>query len=82
MPAGSVIVKTLPDCKVIFLQSTLQVDSGKAALTLHYLNEYFSQLNYVIVDNSCIKVKHIRQKILHLNPNGKTSLALKFIRVF
>ena len=45
MPAGSVIVKTLPDCKVIFSQSTLQVDSGKAALTLHHLNEYFSQLN-------------------------------------
>ena len=30
----SVITKTLPNCKVIFLQSTLRVGNGNAALTL------------------------------------------------
>ena len=37
----SAITKTLPNCQVIFSQPTLRVDNGKAALTLHRLNEHF-----------------------------------------
>ena len=75
----SAITKTLPNCQVIFLQPTLRVDNGKAALTLHRLNEYFSELNLDVVNNSNIKVKHIAQKVLHLNPKRKGRLALNFI---
>ena len=70
------------DCStivVIFSQPTLRVDNGKAALTLHRLNEYFSELNLDVVNNSNIKVKHIGQKVLHLNPKRKGRLALNFI---
>ena len=71
----SAITKILPNCQVIFSQPTLRVDNGKAALILHRLNEQFSEL----VNNSNIKVKHIVQKGLHLNPKRKGRLALNFI---
>ena len=54
-----VISKALPHCKVIFSQSTVRVDNGKAILTLHDLSEQFSQLKLHVVDNSNIIVKHI-----------------------
>ena len=76
---NSAITKTLSNCQVIFLQPTLRVDNGKAAVTLHRLNEHFSELNLDVVNNSNIKVKHIGQKGLHLNPKGKGRLALNFI---
>ena len=66
----SAITKTLPNCQAIFSQATLRVDHGKAALTLHRLNEHFSELNFDVVNNSNIKVKHIGQKGLHLNPKA------------
>ena len=75
----SAITKTLPNCQVIFSQPTLRVDNGKAALTLNRLNEHFSELNLDVVNNSNIKVKHIGQKGLHLNPKGKGRLALNFM---
>ena len=75
----SAITKKLPNCQVIFSQLTLRVDNGKAALTLHRLNEHFSELKLDVVNNGNIKVKHIGQKGLHLNPNGKGRLALNFI---
>ena len=55
------------------------MDTGKAALTLHRLNEHFLHLNLDAADNSNIKVKHIGQKGLHLKPKGKGRLALKFM---
>ena len=73
------ITKTLSKCHAIFSQPTLRVDNEKAALTLHSLNEHFSELNLDVVNNSNIKVKHIGKKGLHLNPKGKGRLALKFI---
>ena len=76
---NSSITKTLPNCQVIFAQPTLRVDNGKAALTVHRLNEHFSELNLDAVNNSNIKVKHIGQKGLHLNPKGKGRLAFNFI---
>ena len=76
---SAITTKTLPKCQVIFSQPTLRVDNGKAALTLHRLNEHFSELNLDDVNNSNIKVKHIDQKSLHLNPKGKGRLALNFI---
>ena len=75
----SAITKTLPNCQVIFSQPTLRVDNGKAALNLHRLNEHFSELRLDVVNNSNIKVKHISQKGLHLNPKGKGRLALNFL---
>ena len=75
----SAITKTLPNCQVLFSQPTLRMDNGKAALTLHRLNEHFSELNLDVVNNSNIKVNHIGQKGLHLNPKGKGRLALNFI---
>ena len=63
----------------------LQVDNEKTALTLHHLNEHFSELNLDVVNISNIKVKHVGQKGLHHNPKGKGRLALSFIhkiRVF
>ena len=75
----SAITKTLLNCQVIFSQSTLRVDNVKAALTLHRLNEHFSELNFDVVNNSNIKVKHAGQKCLHLNPKGKGRFALNFI---
>ena len=75
----SAITKTLPNCQVLFSQPTLRMDNGKAALTLHRLNEHFSELNLDVVNNSNIKVNHIGQKSLHLNPKGKGRLALNFI---
>ena len=75
----SAITMTLPNCQVIFSQPTLRLDNRKAALTLHRLNEHFSELNLDVVNNSNIKVKHIDQKGLHLNPKGKGRLALNFI---
>ena len=53
-----VVTKTLPNCTVIFSQPVLRMDIIKAALTLHHLNEHFSQLNLDVVDNINIKVKH------------------------
>ena len=79
MQLKSAISKTLPNCQVIFSQPTLQVDNGKTALTLHRLNEHFSELNLDVISNSNIKVKHIGQKGLHLNPKGKSRVALNFI---
>ena len=76
---NSAITKTLPNCQVTFLQPTLRVDNGKAALTLHCLNEHFSELKLDVVKNSNIKVKFIGQKGLRLNPKGKGRLALSFI---
>ena len=58
----SVITKTLPNCQVILSQPTPWVDNGKAALTLHRLNEDFSELNLDVLNNSNIKVKDIGQK--------------------
>ena len=55
------------------------MDNGKAASTQHHLNEHFSEVNLNAVDNSNIKVKHIGQKGLRLNPKGKGRLALNFI---
>ena len=75
----SAITKTQTNCQVIFLQPTLRVDNGKEALTLHLLNEHFSEINLDVVNNSNIKVKHIGQKGVHLNPKGKGRLALNFI---
>ena len=77
----SAITKTLPNCQVIFSQPSLRVDNGKAALTLHRLNEHFSELKNFsdVVNNSNIKVKHIGQKGLHFKPKGKSRLALNFI---
>ena len=74
----SAITKTLPNCHVIFSQPTLRVDNGKAALTLHRLYEHFSELNLDAVNNCNIKVKHIGQKGLYLNPKGKGRFALNF----
>ena len=73
------ITKILPNCQVIFSQPKLRVDNGKAALTLHRLNEYYSELNVDIVSNGDIKVKHIDQKGLHLSPKEKGRLPLNFI---
>ena len=39
---SAITTKTLPKCQVIFSKPTLRVDNGKAALTLHRLNEHFS----------------------------------------
>ena len=75
----SAITETLPNCHTIFSQPTLRVDNGKAALTLHRLNEHFSELNLDVVNNGNIKVKHIAQTCLHLDPKGKGRLALNFI---
>ena len=72
----SVITKTLPQCRVIFLQPTPRVDNIQAVLTLHHLNEHFSELNLYAVDLSNVKVKHIFQKGLHLNPYGRGRVAL------
>ena len=58
----STITKTIPNCQVIFSQPTLRVDNEKAALTLHRLNEYFSELNLDVANNSNIKVKIIGLK--------------------
>ena len=55
------------------------MDNGKAALTLHRLNEYYSELNVDIVSNGDIKVKYIDQKGLHLSPKEKGRLPLNFI---
>ena len=74
-----VITKTLPNCHVIFSRPKLRVDNGKAALTLHCLNEYYSKLNVDIVNNRDIKVKHIDQKGLHLNPKERGRLPLNFL---
>ena len=38
------------------------MDNGKRALTLHRLNEDFSELNLDVLNNSNIKVKDIGQK--------------------
>ena len=76
----SVITKTLPKYQEISSQPTLPVDNGKAALTLHHLNEHFSELYLDAVGNSNIKVKHIDQKGLHLHPKENVRLALNFIR--
>ena len=73
------ITKILPNCQVIFSQPKLRVDNGKAALTLNRLNEYYSEINVDIVNNDDIKVKHIDQKGLHLNPKEKGRLPLNFI---
>ena len=54
------------------------MDNGKAVLTLHRLNEHFSELNEV-VNNSNLKVKNLGQKRLHINPKSKGRLALNFI---
>ena len=75
----SAVTKTLPNCQLIFSQPSLRVDNGQAALTLHPLNEHFSELNLDVVNNSNIKVKHIGQKGLHLNSKGKGRLVLNFI---
>ena len=75
----STITKTIPNWQVIFSQPTLRVGNGKAALTLHRLNKHFSELSLDVVNNSNIKVKHIGQKRLHLNPKGKGRLVLNFI---
>ena len=70
----SVITKTLPYCQVPFSQPTLRVDNEKAALTLHRLNEHFSELNLDVVNDSNIKDKHIGQQGLHLIPKGNCRL--------
>ena len=46
------------------------MDNGNAALTLHHLKEHFFTTKSVAVENSNIKIKHIGQKGLHLNPGG------------
>ena len=75
----SATAKTLSNCQVIFLQRTRRVDNGKTALPLRHLNEHFSELNLDVVNNTNIKVKHIDQKGLHLNPEGKSRLALNLM---
>ena len=50
------------------------MDNEKAALTLHRLNEHFSELNLDVVNNSNIKVKDVGQQGLHLIPKGKCRL--------
>ena len=43
---------------------------------LHHLNEHVLRLNFDLVDNNNIKVKHISQKGLHRKPKRKDTLAL------
>ena len=43
---------------------------------LHNLNEHVLRLNFDLVDNNNIKVKHISQKGLHRKPKRKDTLAL------
>ena len=64
----SAITKTLLNCQVFSSHPTLPVDNGKAALTLCCLNKHFSELNLDVINNSNIRIKHISQKGLHLNP--------------
>ena len=45
-----------------------------AALFLHRLYEHFSELNLDVVNNSNIKVKHVRLKGLHLTLWEKVDL--------
>ena len=74
-----VITKSLPNCRVIFLQPTARGNNEKGALILHHLNKHFSEPNLDVLNNSNIRVKHASQKGLNLNPKGKGSLALNFI---
>ena len=45
-----------------------------AALFLHRLYEHFSELNLDVVNNSNIKVKHVRLEGLHLTLREKVDL--------
>ena len=46
------------------------------SFNLHYLNEHVLRLNFDLVDNNNIKVKHISQKGPHRKPKRKDTLAL------
>ena len=63
------IVKTLPDCKVIFSKPRLRTHNGKALLVKRNLNAHLPNVKFV--DNSNICAECIGQKGFHLGKKGK-----------
>ena len=62
------------------MQPTFWVDNGKAALTLYHLNQPFSEIKLHVVNYSNIKLKHVGQKGLHLNPKGRLRLWTLYLK--
>ena len=73
------ILKQLPNCRVIVSKPTVQIDHGKANLTLGNVNKHLETLNLEYIQNGNISVQHLGQIGMHLNSKGKGRLALKFL---
>ena len=54
-------------------------DDEKAHITMHNVNEYLSVSESECIENNNINSQHFGGKGLHLNPKGKTRLALNFL---
>ena len=74
------ILKQLPNCRVIVSKSTVQIDHGKANLTLRNVKKHLETLNLEWIENGNISAKHLRRKGLHLNSKGKGRPALNFLK--
>ena len=76
------ILKQLPNCRVIVSKPTIQIDHGKANLTLRNVNKHHESLNLQCTKNGNISAQHLGWKRLHLNSKGKGRLALNFLNQF
>ena len=73
------IFKQPPDCRVIVSKPTVQIDHGKANLTLRNVNKHLETLNLECIENCNINAQHPGRKGLHLNSKGRGRLALNFL---
>ena len=65
------ILKQLPNCRVIISKPTVQIDHGKANLTLGNVNKHLEILNLECIENGNIIIHDLGWKGLHLNSKGK-----------
>ena len=70
------ISKQLPNRRIVLSKSNVRHDHGKANLTTRIVNKHLENLELEWIDNNNINSEHLGQKGSHLNPKGKSRLAL------
>ena len=53
------ILKQLPNCRVIAFKPSVQIDHGKAKLTLLNVNKHVENLNLECIENGNINAQHL-----------------------
>ena len=79
IPLVDSISRSLPKCNVFISNLIKRIDNRKTNGVCEKVNTMLKGSNYLILDNSNIKEKHLRKRGLHLNAQGDAILASNFL---